>query len=159
MTGGSIVGLGMTGPSLETTNALESPPLASRTPLARSAGTSCRRGEGDARFFVATIARRGSCGRDTMHRTLAFLLVLLPSSLCQLTRPIDVPSCHLPAGRAAVCVPIAACSHLASLVGNLRAPLPRDVALLLRDSFFCSGTGSSVQVCCPVEGKKGYTWK
>jgi len=87
-----------------------------------------------------------------MHRTLAFLLVLLPSSLCQLTRPIDVPSCHLPAGRAAVCVPIAACSHLASLVGNLRAPLPRDVALLLRDSFFCSGTGSSVQVCCPVEG-------
>merc|ERR1711936_846843 len=113
---------------------------------------SCRRGEGDARFFVATIARRGSCGRDTMHRTLAFLLVLLPSSLCQLTRPIDVPSCHLPAGRAAVCVPIAACSHLASLVGNLRAPLPRDVALLLRDSFFCSGTGSSVQVCCPVEG-------
>ena len=146
----------MTGPSLETTNTLESPPLASRTPLARSAGTSCRRGEGDARFFVATIARRGSCGRDTMHRTLAFLLVLLPSSLCQLTRPIDVPSCHLPAGRAAVCVPIAACSHLASLVGNLRAPLPRDVALLLRDSFFCSGTGSSVQVCCPVEGKR---WK
>ena len=90
-----------------------------------------------------------------MHQSLLLIVVLLPSSLSQLTRPTDVPSCHLPAGRAAVCVPIAACSHLASLVGNLRAPLPRDVALLLRDSFFCSGTGSSVQVCCPVEGKRG----
>ena len=93
-----------------------------------------------------------------MHQPLLLIVVLLPSSLSQLTRPTDVPSCHLPAGRAAVCVPIAACSHLASLVGNLRAPLPRDVALLLRDSFFCSGTGSSVQVCCPVEGKRGNTW-
>merc|ERR1711972_488648 len=88
-----------------------------------------------------------------MCRALVLLIALLPSTLPQLTRPTDVPSCHLPAGRAAVCVPIAACSHLASLVGNLRAPLPRDVALLLRDSFFCSGTGSSVQVCCPVEGR------
>merc|ERR1712020_89001 len=87
-----------------------------------------------------------------MCRALVLLIALLPSTLPQLTRPTDVPSCHLPAGRAAVCVPIAACSHLASLVGNLRAPLPRDVALLLRDSFFCSGTGSGVQVCCPVEG-------
>ena len=92
-----------------------------------------------------------------MHAPLLLVAVILPSSLSQLTRPTDVPSCHLPAGRAAVCVPIAACSHLASLVGNLRAPLPRDVALLLRDSFFCSGTGSGVQVCCPVEGKKEYT--
>ena len=80
------------------------------------------------------------------------LAAALPAALSQLTRPTDVPSCHLPAGRAAVCVPIAACSHLASLVGNLRAPLPRDVALLIRDSFFCSGTGPAVQVCCPVEG-------
>ena len=88
-----------------------------------------------------------------MCRALVLLIALLPSTLPQLTRPTDVPSCHLPAGRAAVCVPIAACSHLASLVGNLRAPLPRDVALLLRDSFFCSGTGSAVQVCCPVEGR------
>merc|ERR1711879_142076 len=87
-----------------------------------------------------------------MCRALVLLIALLPSTLPQLTRPTDVPSCHLPAGRAAVCVPIAACSHLASLVGNLRAPLPRDAALLLRDSFFCSGTGSAVQVCCPVEG-------
>ena len=93
-----------------------------------------------------------------MRGPLLFVTVLLPSSLSQLTRPTDVPSCHLPAGRAAVCVPIAACSHLASLVGNLRAPLPRDVALLLRDSFFCSGTGSGVQVCCPVEGKRENIW-
>ena len=87
-----------------------------------------------------------------MRLLAASLLALLHPTAPQLTQPTDVPSCHLPAGRAAVCVPIAACSHLASLVGNLRAPLPRDVALLIRDSFFCSGTGTGVQVCCPVQG-------
>lgn len=88
-------------------------------------------------------------------RPLAVSLLLLLCSLSsksQLIRPTDVPSCHLPAGRAAVCVPIGACSHLASLVGNLRAPLPRDVSLLIRDSYFCSGKGAGVQVCCPVDG-------
>ena len=41
------------GPSLETTNALESPsPPLERTPLARTA-TSCTPGQADARFFVA----------------------------------------------------------------------------------------------------------
>merc|ERR1712038_1946703 len=104
--------------------------------------------------FRSSGSRRGrwKYRSGIMCRALVLLIALLPITLPQLTRPTDVPSCHLPAGRAAVCVPIAACSHLASLVGNPRAPLPRDVALLLRDSFFCSGSGSAVQVCCPVEG-------
>ena len=85
-------------------------------------------------------------------RLVAAAMILLGPVLPQITRPVDVPSCHLPAGRAAVCVPFAACSHLASLVSNLRAPLPQDVSLLIRDSFFCSGSGAGVHVCCPVEG-------
>merc|ERR1712223_365668 len=109
--------------------------------------------EGQTQGFSEQQKQRWKYRSGIMCRALVLLIALLPSTLPQLTRPTDVPSCHLPAGRAAVCVPIAACSHLASLVGNLRAPLPRDVALLLRDSFFCSGTGSAVQVCCPVEGR------
>jgi len=84
--------------------------------------------------------------------SLLLLLVCSVPSLSQLVRPSDVPSCHLPAGRAGVCVPVGACSHLSSLISNLQAPLPRDVSLLLRDSYFCSGSGAGVQVCCSVDG-------
>jgi len=84
--------------------------------------------------------------------SLVLLLYSVGPTLPQLVRPSDVPSCHLPAGRAGVCVPVGACSHLSSLISNLQAPLPRDVSLLLRDSYFCSGSGAGVQVCCSVDG-------
>ena len=152
------------GPGVETTNALESP-AAWSLPLTRAHNLplhyqlQSRRGR--RKDFRSSGSRSGrwKYRSGIMCRALVLLIALLPSTLPQLTRPTDVPSCHLPAGRAAVCVPIAACSHLASLVGNLRAPLPRDVALLLRDSFFCSGTGSAVQVCCPVEGRMSHVFE
>jgi len=68
------------------------------------------------------------------------------------TRPSDTPSCQLPSGKAALCVPIQECGHLTNLIGNLRKPLPRDVALIIRDSFFCGHNDGVVQVCCPLDG-------
>lgn len=62
-------------------------------------------------------------------------------------------SCHLPSGKSGLCVPLADCSHLTSLIGNLQKPLPKDVGLLLRESFFCSsGGGGEISVCCPPDG-------
>jgi len=49
-------------------------------------------------------------------------------------------------------VPIGACEHLTNLIGNLQQPLPRDVSLLIRDSFFCGFNAGTVSVCCPVDG-------
>merc|ERR1719483_1352181 len=68
------------------------------------------------------------------------------------TRPNDTPSCQLPSGKAALCVPIQECGHLTNLIGNLRKPLPRDVALIIRDSFFCGHNDGVVHVCCPLDG-------
>ena len=61
-------------------------------------------------------------------------------------------SCHLPAGDAGLCVEIAQCGHLTKLISNLQKPFPRDVSLLIRDSFLCGSSGSSVSVCCPSDG-------
>jgi len=60
--------------------------------------------------------------------------------------------CYLPSGKAALCVTISQCGHLTTLIGNLQKPLPRDVALLIRESFFCGHDGGKVFVCCPVDG-------
>ena len=38
------------------------------------------------------------------------------------------------------------------LIKNLQKPLPGDVALLIRDSFFCEIRNNQVEVCCPVTG-------
>jgi len=61
-------------------------------------------------------------------------------------------SCHLPAGDAGLCVDIAQCGHLTKLISNLQKPFPRDVSLLIRDSFLCGSSGTSVSVCCPRSG-------
>ena len=61
-------------------------------------------------------------------------------------------SCHLPAGHAGLCVEITRCGHLTKLISNLQKPFPRDVSLLIRDSFLCGSQGSSVSVCCPRDG-------
>ena len=34
----------------------------------------------------------------------------------------------------------------------LQKPFPRDVSLLIRDSFLCGSSGTSVSVCCPRDG-------
>jgi len=83
---------------------------------------------------------------------LAILLYVLPVLTQDFAREEDTPSCQLPSGKAALCVTISQCGHLTSLIGNLQQPLPRDVGLLIRDSFFCGSSGGSVSVCCPLDG-------
>ena len=68
------------------------------------------------------------------------------------------PACHLPTGSPGLCVPLGQCGHLTSLLGNLQPPLAKDVALLIRESFFCDRTDGGVQVCCPVQGIIGDRW-
>ena len=62
------------------------------------------------------------------------------------------PGCHLPAGSPGLCVPIGQCHHLTAMMANLQKPLPKDVALIIRESFFCGRVAGSVQVCCPPGG-------
>merc|ERR1711970_1271334 len=76
---------------------------------------------------------------------IPLLLFILPSS-CEST------SCFLPSGTAGLCVSLSECGHITTLIGNLQKPLPRDVALLIRESFFCGREEGRVFVCCPVDG-------
>ena len=62
------------------------------------------------------------------------------------------PGCYLPTGRPATCVPISQCVYMQKLIANLQKPLPSDVALLIRESFFCGSAHGQVSVCCPVDG-------
>ena len=82
------------------------------------------------------------------------LLLLLVMVLVQsgLTQSEPGPVCHLPSGGAARCVDISQCRHLNKLISNLQRPFPGDVTLLIRDSFLCEATASSVSVCCPLDG-------
>jgi len=83
--------------------------------------------------------------------TLSFLLQSI--QFIQFIQAQSSTNCFLPTGAVGVCAPLSVCSHLTDLIGNLQKPLPKDVGLLLRESFFCSGTGSGgIQVCCPPEG-------
>lgn len=83
---------------------------------------------------------------------LTIFIPLLIVSAQDFARELETPSCQLPSGKAAVCVAISQCGHLTSLIGNLQQPLPRDVGLLIRDSFFCGSSEGSISVCCPLDG-------
>ncbi len=64
----------------------------------------------------------------------------------------DLPdSCHLPTGIPAFCVGLSRCTQVKALVSNLQKPLPGDVALLIKDSFFCGRNDKEALVCCPSE--------
>ena len=77
------------------------------------------------------------------------VLLLLPLLPLAQSEPA---ACHLPSGAAARCVDISKCRHLSKLVSNLQRPFPGDVTLLIRDSFLCEATASTITVCCPLEG-------
>ena len=79
--------------------------------------------------------------------SITLLVVQLASSLAA-----NFTACHLPTGSPGLCVPIGQCGHLTSLLANLQSPLPKDVALIIRESFFCEVKNGAVHVCCPVEG-------
>lgn len=75
-----------------------------------------------------------------------FILLFLQSTKSQVE-----PDCKLPSGKPGLCTPLSDCNHIVDLIGNLQKPLPRDVSLLLRESFFCD-KGPGIQVCCPPGG-------
>jgi len=79
--------------------------------------------------------------------TIAAVLLL---SIC--TTSAQSGGCYLPTGSKALCVSISECGHMMTLIGNLQKPLPRDVALLIRESFFCGNNNGLVFVCCPLDG-------
>ena len=85
--------------------------------------------------------------QNMILRNFIFLFVLVPNS-CQ-----EPPSsCHLPSGTGGLCAPIQQCSQVTSLISNLQKPLPKDVSLLIRESYFCGSKNGNVHVCCPPEG-------
>ena len=79
--------------------------------------------------------------------SITLLVVQLASSQAS-----NFTACHLPTGSPGLCVPIGQCGHLTALLANLQSPLPKDVALIIRESFFCEVKNGAVHVCCPVEG-------
>ena len=50
-------------------------------------------------------------------------------------------SCHLPTGVPALCVPLRRCTHITALAANLQKPIPPNVALIIKDSYFCNNSG------------------
>ena len=87
--------------------------------------------------------------RGSEGRMFSVLLSLLVSPVLS-DQPWSV--CHLPTGSPGLCVPVSQCGHLTALLANLQSPLPKDVALIIRESFFCGRLGGSVAVCCPPAG-------
>ena len=63
-----------------------------------------------------------------------FILVLI---LIFISPSEALASCHLASGKSGLCAPISQCGQVTALITNLRKPLPRDVALLVREAFFC----------------------
>lgn len=62
------------------------------------------------------------------------------------------PSCNLVSGKPALCVNLKQCGYLINMIANLQRPLPRDVSLLIKESFFCSSNNGQISVCCPLDG-------
>ena len=60
--------------------------------------------------------------------------------------------CHIPTGNASFCVDLDRCRMVDALIENLQKPIPGDVSLIIRDSFFCPQRGDDIKVCCPFEG-------
>lgn len=84
-----------------------------------------------------------------MYLCIAIILVL---SLLSIPPSEALASCHLASGKSGVCAPISQCGQVTALLSNLRKPLPRDVALLVREAFFCGSQSGQVFVCCPHDG-------
>ena len=86
------------------------------------------------------------------QKTSKMLAVLVSLLITSVVTDEPGPPCHLPTGSPGLCVPVAQCSHLTALLANLQSPLPKDVALIIRESFFCGREEGTVRVCCPPGG-------
>jgi len=84
------------------------------------------------------------------------LLVTVFSCNLFLARAQVASDCQLPTGSLGLCTPISNCVHVIDLLKNLNTetPIPSDVKLLIRESFFCPKKGLGVEVCCPADGLK-----
>jgi len=83
---------------------------------------------------------------------LVLLLFLNGGGLFAAEELEDLKECRMVSGKPGLCVPIRRCSALVELINNLQKPLPQDVGLLLRESFFCGVENRGVLTCCPREG-------
>jgi len=81
-----------------------------------------------------------------------FVLLLLLNGGLFVDGLEDLKECRMVSGKPGLCVPIRRCSALVELINNLQKPLPQDVGLLLRESFFCGVESRGVLTCCPREG-------
>lgn len=55
-------------------------------------------------------------------------------------------------GKEGLCVPIKSCKVLVQLINNLQKPLPGDVGMLIKESFFCGQEAGQILTCCPLAG-------
>lgn len=76
-------------------------------------------------------------------------------SRADLLEKVPKRPCFVPTGKGSFCVPLSQCSYVRDLVKNLKKPIAPDVALVIRDSFFCpkeNPQDRSIEICCPFEG-------
>jgi len=65
----------------------------------------------------------------------------------------ETSQCNIVNGEPGMCVPLKSCNPVMHLIRNLQKPLPKDVSLLIQESFLCNSHGSpGVGVCCPLQG-------
>jgi len=86
--------------------------------------------------------------RVSLSRRMIVLLFQLLSTTIVAAQSDGGGPCHLPAGSAGKCVFITDCPTVKGLIGNLQKPLPRDVKLIIKESFFCGVVEGKPQVCC-----------
>jgi len=82
--------------------------------------------------------------RQSFFSLILWLSIALPG-LC-------AEDCRLVSGNIGSCVPIRSCKVLIQLINSLQKPLPGDVGLLLRESFFCGHKAGQIMTCCPLDG-------
>jgi hypothetical protein len=80
------------------------------------------------------------------------LLLLAAASVCSAQQSFS--SCHLPTGVPALCVPLAACTWMDTLLKSVSNDLSDDAKSIFKQSFVCNSRDSAgnSNVCCPVEG-------
>ena len=76
---------------------------------------------------------------------MMYLSIILVLALLSIPPSKAFSSCHLASGKSGLCAPINQCGQVTALLSNLRKPLPRDVALLVREAFFCGSQNRKKQ--------------
>merc|ERR1740128_798977 len=83
-----------------------------------------------------------------------FQTVLCFVHSCVVATSTGAKQCSLVSGKPGGCVPLYNCNLLLELIKNLQKPLPKDVGILIKDSFFCGLEKGKIGVCCPAADVK-----